>query len=228
MCSPVCQLIPTTSLTQGGSVDFKRGKKPENLIKRLLQLSTKEGDLILDSFAGSGSTGASSHKMNRKWILVEIGDQAKTHILPRLQSVISGHDSSGISKSVDWQGGGGFRFYHLGEAVFDEDGHINPEIRFPHLAAHIWFSETRTPYVGNGESPLLGVHNGVAYYLLYNGILGDKRSNGGNVLTRKILADLPVHAGSKIIYGEISRLGPARLVDNQITFKQTPYDIKAR
>lgn len=75
---------------------------------------------------------------------------------------------------MNWQGGGGFRFYHLGEATFDEDRHINPDIRFVHLAAHIWFSETRSPYTGRGNSPLLGIHNGVAYYLLYNGILGDK------------------------------------------------------
>lgn len=165
--------------------------------------------------------------MNRRYIGIEMGDHAKTHCAARLQKVIDG-EQGGISKDVNWQGGGGFRFYHLGEAIFDEDGHINPDIRFAHLAAHIWFSETRTPYTGKGNSPLLGIHNGVAYYLLYNGILGDKRVNGGNVLTSKILDGLPEHPGPKVIYGETSRLGPARLLEGQITFKQTPYDIKAR
>lgn len=201
--------------------------KPERLIQRILQIATNENDLVLDSFLGSGTTAAVAHKMNRRYIGIEMGDHAKTHCAARLQKVIDG-EQGGISKDVNWQGGGGFRFYHLGEAIFDEDGHINPDIKFLHLAAHIWFSETRTPYMGKGNSPLLGIHNGVAYYLLYNGILGDKRVNGGNVLTSKILEGLPDHSGPKVIYGETSRLGPARLLEGQITFKQTPYDIKAR
>lgn len=207
--------------------DFFTTPKPERLIQRILSLATNENDLVLDSFLGSGTTAAVAHKMNRRYIGIEMGDHAKTHCAARLQKVIDG-EQGGISKDVNWDGGGGFRFYHLGEAIFDEDGHINPDIKFPHLAAHIWFSETRTPYTGKGNSPLLGVHNGVAYYLLYNGILGDKRVNGGNVLTSKILDGLPEHLGPKVIYGETSRLGPARLLEGQITFKQTPYDIKAR
>lgn len=84
---------------------------------------------------------------------------------------------------------------------------------------------------GEGEkllSPLLGIHDGVAYYLLYNGILGDKRPDGGNVLTSKVLRDLPGFDGPKIIYGEMSRFGAEKLRVEGITFKQTPYDIKAR
>lgn len=201
--------------------------KPEKLISRILQLSTNDNDIVVDSFLGSGTTAAVAHKMNRRYIGIEMGEQAKTYCATRLQKVIDG-EQGGISKDISWNGGGGFRFYTLGEPVFDEDGHINPEIRFPHLAAHIWFSETRMPYTGKGKSPLLGVHNGVAYYLLYNGILGDKRPDGGNVLTSKILENLPAHDGPKVIYGETSRLGPARLLEYQVTFKQTPYDIKAR
>jgi len=201
--------------------------KPERLLERILHIATNENDLVLDSFLGSGTTAAVAQKMNRRYIGIEMGDHAKTHCAVRLQKVVDG-EQGGISKDVEWNGGGGFRFYHLGEAIFDEDGHINPDIRFPHLAAHIWFSETRTPYTGKGDSSLLGVNNGVAYYLLYNGILGDKRPDGGNVLTSKIMDSLPDHTGPKVIYGETSRLGPARLAESQITFKQTPYDIKAR
>ncbi len=201
--------------------------KPERLLNRILHLATGLNDIVLDSFLGSGTTAAVAHKMGRRYIGIEMGDHAVTHCQPRLVKVIEG-EQGGISQDMNWSGGGGFRFYTLGESVFDENGHINPDIRFPHLAAHIWFSETRTPYMGKGNSPFLGVHDGVAYYLLYNGILGDKRPDGGNVLTSKILESLPAHDGPKVIYGETSRLGPARLFEYQITFKQTPYDIKAR
>ena len=116
----------------------------------------------------------------------------------------------------------------MGEPVFDEHGKINPAIRFAHLASHIWFCETRTALDNPAKLPLLGVFNGVAYYLLYNGILGDKRPDGGNVLTTPVLRHLPPFDGPKVIYGESSRLGAERLKAEGITFKQTPYDIKAR
>lgn len=201
--------------------------KPERLLERILKLCTNPNDLVLDSFLGSGTTAAVAQKMGRRWIGIEMGDHAHTHCAARLKKVVEG-EQGGISEAVGWQGGGGFRFYRLGEAVFDEAGQIQQGIRFEHLAAHIWFSETRTPLAQAATSPLLGIHNEVAYYLLYNGILGDKRPQGGNVLTSKVLASLPPHAGKKVIYGETSRLGSTRLEEHGITFKQTPYDIKAR
>jgi adenine-specific DNA-methyltransferase len=124
--------------------DFDGGQKPEAFIERILTLATNENDLILDSFLGSGTTTAVAHKMNRRWIGIEMGEQAKTHCATRLQKVIDG-EQGGISKDVNWQGGGGFRFYNLGESIFDQDGMINKNIKFEHLAAHIWFSETKTP-----------------------------------------------------------------------------------
>jgi adenine-specific DNA-methyltransferase len=210
--------------------------KPEKLIQRIITLATNENDLVLDSFLGSGTTAAVAHKMNRRYIGIEMGDHAKTHCVERLKKVIDG-EQGGISKSVNWQGGGGFRFYELGEAIFDDQGKINKDIKFEHLAAHIWFSETKAPFIkkdqNNPYSPFLGIHQGVAYYLLYNGILGDKRPHGGNVLTSKILATLEEiktenFIGAKVIYGETSRIGPAKLLSKKVTFKQTPYDIKSR
>jgi adenine-specific DNA-methyltransferase len=138
------------------------------------------------------------------------------------------NEQGGISDAVGWKGGGGFRFYKLGAPVFDTEGRINPEIRFPHLAAHIWFSETHTALRKKASRPFLGRKNGTAYYLLYNGVLGDKRPNGGNVLTAKTLAELPAHDGQKVIYGEACRIGGARLKDLGIIFKQTPYDLNTR
>ncbi|MBD3768205.1 MAG: site-specific DNA-methyltransferase [Gammaproteobacteria bacterium] len=95
--------------------------KPERLIERVLTLATKEGDLVIDSFAGSGTTGAVAHKMGRRWIMVELGEHCHTHIIPRLQKVIDGDDQGGISKAVNWQGGGGFRYYKLAPSLIVKD-----------------------------------------------------------------------------------------------------------
>jgi adenine-specific DNA-methyltransferase len=201
--------------------------KPEKLIQRVIHIGSDDGDIVLDSFLGSGTTSAVSHKMKRRYIGVEMGEHAVTHCQPRLQKVVDG-EQGGISKTVNWEGGGGFRFYRLGETVFDEAGMINPQISFPALAAHLWYMETRQPLEKLPSSPLLGIHESTAYYLLYNGILGDKRPRGGNVLTNMILNDLPGHDGPKVIYGETTRLGEARLKRENIVFKQIPYDIRAR
>jgi adenine-specific DNA-methyltransferase len=201
--------------------------KPERLMERILHIATGPGDLVLDSFLGSGTAAAVAHKMGRHYIGIEMGDHAVTLCEPRLRKVIEG-EQGGISEAMEWKGGGGFRFYKLGPSVFDTEGRINPEIRFAHLAAHVWFSETHTALHKKARNPLLGCHNDTAYYLLYNGILGDKRPDGGNVLTGKSLACLPAHDGGKVIYGEASRIGAARLKELGVVFKQTPYDVKAR
>lgn len=213
--------------------------KPERLIQRIIHIATKPGDLVLDSFLGSGTTAAVAHKMGRRWIGVEMGDHAVTHCVPRLGKVIEG-EQGGISESVGWQGGGGFTFYRLGDQVFDEDGRLKPGIRFPTLAAHVWFSETGTPlpqaegarYEPTPDSSFLGTHDSRGYALLYNGILGDRRPNGGNVLTSSTLALIREagdgFGGPLTVYGEASRLSEARLKAEGVTFKQTPYDVQAR
>ena len=220
--------IPWNGISGEGGVKFKNGKKPERLLRRCIEISTEIGDLVLDSFLGSGTTSAVAHKMGRRWIGIEMGDHAKTHCVPRLTSVIEG-EQSGVSQLVGWQGGGGFRFYQLGPKVFDDQGRINPEIKFEHLAAHIWFAETGTARSTRAmKSPLLGVHNGTAYYLLYNGILGDKTLSGGNMLTMKVLGGLPKHDGPMVIYGEGTNMTSDRLRSLGIKFKKTPNDIRAR
>lgn len=95
--------------------------KPERLMKRVLEIATNPGDLVLDSFAGSGTTGAVAHKMGRRWIMVELGEHCHTHIIPRLKKVIDGEDQGGISKPVNWQGGGGFRYYRLAPSLLEKD-----------------------------------------------------------------------------------------------------------
>lgn len=214
-------------IAKEGNITFKKSKKPEAQVKRIFEMSTQKGDLVLDSFLGSGTTCAVAQKMGRKYIGIEMGEHAITHCVPRMKAVIDG-EQGGISKTLNWQGGGGYTFYDLGETVFDENGNINKNVDFKTLASHIWFSETKTPLLDFEKSPLLGVYNGTAYYLLYNGILGDKKPDGGNVLTQKIFDTLPKFDGKKVIYGEATRINEEKRKINNITFKQTPYDIKAR
>lgn len=95
--------------------------KPERLLERIVTLATDSGDLVLDSFAGSGTTGAVAHKMGRRWIMVELGDHCETHILPRLKKVIDGEDSGGITEAVEWKGGGGFRYFRLAPSLLEKD-----------------------------------------------------------------------------------------------------------
>jgi adenine-specific DNA-methyltransferase len=95
--------------------------KPERLLKQVITIATNPGDIVLDSFAGSGTTGAVAHKMGRRWIMIELGEHCQTHIIPRLQKVIDGEDQGGISKAVNWQGGGGFRYYTLAPSLLEQD-----------------------------------------------------------------------------------------------------------
>jgi len=113
--------FPLNNLTKEGGVKFPNGKKPEALIKRVIELASNPGDIILDSFAGSGTTGAVAHKMGRRWIMIELGEHCHTHIIPRVQKVIDGEDQGGISKAVNWKGGGGFRYYHLAPSLLEKD-----------------------------------------------------------------------------------------------------------
>ena len=99
--------------------------KPEKLIHQILELSTNPGDLVLDSFAGSGTTGAVAQKMGRRWIMIELGEHCHTHIIPRLQKVINNEDPGGITKTVNWQGGGGFRYYKLAPSLLEKDKYDN-------------------------------------------------------------------------------------------------------
>ena len=292
--------------------------KPERLLAEVLNIATNPGDLVLDSFLGSGTTAAVAHKMGRRWIGIEMGDHALTHCLPRLQKVVAG-EQGGISAAVGWGqskdgqpfDGGGFRLARLGAPVFGPDGSIDPGVRFATLAAYIWQQETATAWdaaQGTPGTPYLGTHSvfdsysrlmdgrkgpilletsggdapppvhpepveglqgssslastgsarteggdeaatastttappppvlrsRTAYYLLFNGILGDKRPAGGNVLTHAVLQSLlQLHAATPhpdaplVVYGEACRLGAARLAQGNVVFKHIPYDVKAR
>jgi site-specific DNA-methyltransferase (adenine-specific)/adenine-specific DNA-methyltransferase len=222
--------------------------KPRSLVETLLEQTTLSDDIILDAFAGTGTTGHAVLSLNRKdgvkrrFILVEINPNIAPNITAeRLKRVIRGYtflDQKGIEKSVPGLGGG-FRFCELGATLFDAGGQIRPEVAYDDLAQHIFFIETGSPLPRpeQPQYPLLGVHNGTAVYLLYNGVLKDKSPRvhsegspprGGNVLTLPLLATLPEHFGLKIIYGTGCRIGEHRLRELGIVFKQIPYEIRER
>jgi adenine-specific DNA-methyltransferase len=127
----------SNNLHNEGGVSFKKGKKPEALIKRCLELATDPGDLVLDSFLGSGTTASVAHKMKRRWIGIELGDHALTHVVPRMRAVIDGTDSSGVTKAVSWGGGGGFRYYRLAPSLLEKDAWGNWVISRDYDAAKV-------------------------------------------------------------------------------------------
>ncbi|MFO7684238.1 MAG: DNA methyltransferase [Chloroflexota bacterium] len=264
--------------------------KPTRLIQRILQIATDTDDLILDSFAGTGTTAQAVLQQNavdggkRRFILTEMEptiSQAITH--QRVQRVIDGYAYKGTERTEllhekltvtsfknsakivaqmdvlkkeheeDFDGfetkiandhitftgkrkidgfkeglGGGFRYCRLGETLFDAEGNIRDTVSFTELARHVFFSETGSPLSETVNSPLIGTLKGTAIYLLYNGILHDIQPDGGNILTRALLATLPAHDGPKVIYANGSLLAPAYLQQHQITFRQTPYQIEVR
>jgi site-specific DNA-methyltransferase (adenine-specific)/adenine-specific DNA-methyltransferase len=160
---------------------------------------------------------------NRQFILVEMDEGiARNVTAERVRRVVQGYTNA---KGQDVPGlGGGFQFCRLSaEPLFDAQGQIRGDVAFAQLAEFVWFAETGTGHAGQADSPLLGIHEDRAIYLLYNGILKDRSVAGGNVLTGPVLDALPAFAGPKVIYAAACRLSAARLRRDGITFKQTPY-----
>ena len=203
--------------------------KPTELIEELLSFTTKNDDIILDSFAGSGTTGHAVINLNaedggkRKFILVEMDENIARNITAeRIKRVIN---QSGIGTKADLPSS--FRFCELGPTLFDASGQIRPEVKFSDLAAHVFFTETGQPLPAQAEremSPLLGTANGTAVYLLYNGVMRHQ----GNTLTPETLDSLPPFPGPKVVYGDGCKIGRERLRELKITFKQIPYEVKVR
>lgn len=207
--------------------------KPPRLVARIIQLAAGPDDLVLDSFAGSGTTGHAVLNLNqqdngnRRFILVEMESKiAKEITTERVRRVAQGYKNA---KGEKIEGlGGGFRYCELGEPLFDESGKIRETVSFSDLARHVYFTETGEPLPRGRvtKSPFLGECRGVGIYLLYNGILSDKNTRGGNILTRSVLVQLPKFDGQKVIYCAGCLLGKDRLQAERIVIRQTPYEIK--
>ncbi|MDO9218463.1 MAG: site-specific DNA-methyltransferase, partial [Lacisediminimonas sp.] len=221
--------------------------KPVRFLQRILELATDKDSLILDSFAGSGTTGHAVLKQNaadggtRRFILVEMDEKIAANVTAeRVKRVSQGYtNAKGEAVAGLSPDGGGFQFCRLSaEPLFTPQGEIRVDVRYAQLAEFVWFAETGSGYTpksqdsrlrGNdafGASPLLGAFEGRAIYLLYNGILKDKSVGGGNVLTGPVFDSLPPFDGPKTIYAAACRLGAPRLQREQIVFKQTPYALE--
>lgn len=216
--------------------------KPTKLVRRIVDIATDKDSLVMDSFSGSGTTGHAVMDANladggqRRCILVELDPSIAQNVtakrlecaMNRFPDQISkaGGDSESRKTAIP-----GFRYCRLGRTLLDEHGNINGDVPFADLARYVYLLETGVPIAKRPQKncPLLGVHRGRAVYLLYSGVLGDRRPRGGNVLTSAILAELPPHpdgAGDRVVYGEACRLGEATLRREQVTFRQIPYSLR--
>lgn len=217
--------------------------KDADILADLIGMVTNDGDIVLDSFGGSGTTGQAVLQLNaegganRRFVLIQMPHESEEQksqgqnitrdiTAERVRRVANGYKDAKGESVVGL--GGGFRYCELGEPLFDEEGKIRETVSFADLARHVYFTETGEPLPRErvSKTPLLGECRGVGIYLLYNGILGDKTVNGGNVLTRAILAKLPPFKGQKIIYCAGCLLGRDRLHTENIIIRQTPYEIK--
>lgn len=208
--------------------------KDSEVIADLVGMVVEPGDIVLDSFGGSGTTAHAVLRLNQhlkepvRFILVELDeDVARNKTRERVRKAIEGYTPLAGKKRIPVEGlGGGFQFCRLSaEPLFDAEGQIRRDVTFAQLAEFVWFAETGTGYTGQADSPLLGVHEGRAIYLLYNGILKDRSVAGGNVLTGPVFDVLPKFPGPKVIYAAANRMG-ARTAREGITFKQTPYALE--
>lgn len=220
------QQMSATLATIGIKFDYP---KPTGLIEYLISMIIGDDFTVLDFFAGSGTTANAVINANlkdngsRKYILVELDGNIVYEICAkRIALMLSKNEYADTGKH-------GFRFCNLGTPLFSPEGTIEEDtVSFKDLAHHIFFIATGEPlpHEADLKTPMLGISNSVAVYLLYNGILGDKTVNGGNVLTRDVLASLPPHDGTRIIYGNGCRIGAERLKRENIIFRQIPYEVR--
>jgi hypothetical protein len=203
--------------------------KPTRLIERIIQIATKENDIILDSFAGSGTTAHAvinnrDNSSSRQFIAIEMDAVIASEVTrERLKF------ASNASRAA----GSGFRFCTLGEPLFDADGNVSPAVTYPDLAAHVFFCETGSPIPrrAEGGTSLIGTFQGRAIYLLHAAeAVGVASAQAGNVLTGSVLDALPLpepgFTGARIVYGEGCTVPDDRLARFGVTFKQIPYQIE--
>jgi adenine-specific DNA-methyltransferase len=191
--------------------------KPPTLVERCIELITKPGDIVLDSFAGSGTTAHAVLNMNRadggnrKFILVEMMDYAETITAERVRRVIDGYgDVAGT--------GGGFGFYELGEPLLFADGNLNEAVDTEKIREYVWYMETKTPYVPQDKPGYLGTKSGAAYYFHYE-------RDAVTTLDADYLRTIDVRADRYIVYADVCALSDADLERFGVTFKKIPRDI---
>lgn len=216
--------ISWEGIASEGGVDFPKSKKPERLIQRIISLSTEKEDLVFDSFAGSGTTGAVAHKMDRRWIMVEMGRHADELIAPRMQRVVTGKDQSGVSKEVDWKGGGGFKYYQLGESVINEHD-MNWILKAEEMAEavflHFQYRPVKTAWLEK-ENMYLGKHQSTRYHFALSFASRDVKSLTED-LYDKIIAGLEKEKFKHLtIFTNVAVSVPPESLDDRVLVKKIP------
>lgn len=230
------ELLETVAFADSASVFIT--PKPTRLMKRIIEIASEPGDIVMDSFAGSGTTGVAVAREGegRRFVLIEMEPSICRDVTAaRMKRVIEGYDrekSKGAKEHVDGTGGG-FRFCTLGEPLFDADGNVSPAVSYPDLAAHVFFCETGSPIPrrADGSSALIGTFQGRAIYLLHSAeAIGVASANAGNVLTASVLESLPLpdpdFSGARVVYAEGCTVPEDRLSRLGFIFKQVPYQIE--
>ena len=184
----------------------------------IIETYSNEGDIVLDSFGGSGSTAATAHKLNRKWVTVEMEDHAETHILQRLTNVVNG-DKTGISESVNCKGGGGFQFCELSEPLLDEFGLLYDKVSFKMLAKHIYFTEFGTAL----ETSAINENKHFAGTFKNTGLFIYIEDNFSLSELNKLLES---KFEKYIVFVDTWSISEELLDKNNITIKRLPLDIK--
>lgn len=219
--------ISSAATSGEGGVELERSKKPEALIERLLSMTTQKGDLVFDSFAGSGTTGAVAHKMGRRWLMVEMGRQAEELIIPRLQKAISGSDQTGISKDVDWQGGGGFKYYKLGESLINEQDMnwiLEAEEMAEAIFLHFQYKSQRADWLEK-ENMYLGKHQ-FAHYHFALAFASREMKTLDEKLYEKVVAGLDKEKFKHLtIFTNVAVAVPPKALDERVLIKKIPATI---
>lgn len=209
---------------EGGIRGEDRTKKPEILLSRIIEMTTEENDIVLDTFAFSGTTGAVAHKMGRRWLMVEMGRQAEELIIPRLQSVVSGKDQSGISKEVNWKGGGGFKYYQLGESVINEQD-MNWVLKAEEMAEavflHFQYRPVKTEWLEK-EDMYLGKHQSARYHFALSFASREVKSLTED-LYEKIIDGLDKEKFKHLtIFTNVAVSVPPESLDDRVLVKKIP------
>lgn len=225
--------IPKADIANEGGVYFPRSKKPEQLLRRIIEMSTEPGDIVLDSFLGSGTTAAVAHKMGRRYIGIEMGDHAYTHCKTRLDAVISGTDSLGITKAVDWHGGGGYRFFELAPSLINRDPFdeyvINEEYDADMLAAAVALHEGFRYQPDSGLFWKQSVGNENSYLFVttrhLNGTYLDSIKDTMEDGEYLIIACRSFDSGLDKAYGNITIKKIPQMLLNRCEFGKTDYNL---
>ncbi|MCL4551874.1 MAG: site-specific DNA-methyltransferase [Bacteroidetes bacterium] len=214
----------TGGIGNEGEVYFPNGKKPEALLHRILKICTESGDLVFDSFSGSGTTGAVAHKMGRRWLMVEMGRQADELIIPRMQRVITGKDRTGISKDVNWGGGSGFKYYQLGESVIREQD-MNWTLKAEEMAEavflHFQYRPTESGWLKK-ENMYLGKHQSARYHFAISFASREVKTLTADVY-EKIVAELEKEKFKHLtIFTNVAVSVPPEALDDRVMVKKIP------